>query len=132
MPALLRAWRVGEKAASIGIDWTDEAGPRGKLDEELGELDQAIERADAPGASEAAVGEVTAELGDALFSLVNLARKRGIDPEAALRGTIDRFAGRVARVESLCRARSCSSADLDASTLDALWAQAKAASNEGS
>lgn len=91
LPALQRAYRIGEKAARIGFDWPDRQGPRQKIDEELGELDAAI-----AGSDQAAIA---AELGDVLFSLCNLARHLKVEPEMALRGTIDRFLARFAGVE---------------------------------
>jgi tetrapyrrole methylase family protein/MazG family protein/ATP diphosphatase len=91
LPALLRAQRMGEKVSRVGFDWPDGRGSRAKVEEELGELDQAIEGADK--------ARVEAELGDLLFALVNLARHHGVDAETALRGTADRFAKRFAHVE---------------------------------
>jgi MazG family protein len=91
LPALLRAFRIGEKAARAGFDWPDAAGPRAKIDEELGELDRALAAGD-----EGAAGS---ELGDLLFSVVNFARHRGINPEMALRATTARFQRRFAAIE---------------------------------
>lgn len=91
LPALLRAFRVGEKAARVGFDWNDASGPRAKIDEELRELDEAIASGDA--------SAVEHELGDLLFSLCNLARHLRCNPEMALRQTIDRFQGRFRAVE---------------------------------
>jgi len=116
MPALLRAQRVGEKAARIGFDWPDYAGARAKLQEELAELDHAI-----AGGDEAAAER---ELGDVLFSLVNTARKRGLDAENALRGALGRFTRRVQAVEGALGGRSA--ADLPPAELDALWERVKA------
>ena len=119
MPALLRALRVGEKAAFLGLDWEDPAGARAKLDEELSELDDAVRGGD-PSAIEG-------ELGDVLFAAVSVARKHAIDPEAALRGTLDRFGARVARVEGLLRERALEASALSAEELDGLWREAKGA-----
>jgi MazG family protein len=119
MPALLRAQRVGEKAAHIGLDWPDPQGPRDKLDEELGELDEAI----ASGDKDA----IESELGDVLFALVSVARKRGVDPEAALRRTVDTFTTRTAKLEGALRERAIDPRTLSASELDVLWKQAKEA-----
>jgi MazG family protein len=119
MPALLRAQRVGEKAAHIGLDWPDAQGPRDKLAEELRELDEAIAGGDK--------AELESELGDALFALVSIARKHGLDAEAALRGTIDRFAARTAHVEAALRARQLEPKALSAEQLEVLWKQAKEA-----
>lgn len=115
LPALLRAFRVGEKAARTGFDWPDRSGPRAKLDEELAELDQAIAAGDTVG--------VAAELGDVLFSLCNLARHLGANPEVALAGTIDKFQRRFAMVE---RRFGFDLKGRSLAELDAAWEQAKA------
>ncbi len=117
MPALLRALRVGEKASHLWLDWPDAAGPRAKLDEELGELDAAI----ASGDSRAIEGE----LGDVLFAAVSVARKQGVDPEAALRRTLDTFGERVREVERRLSAREVGAEALTPEQLDALWREAK-------
>jgi MazG family protein len=117
MPALLRALRVGEKAAHLGLDWPDVQGPRDKLAEELSELEEAVRTGDRT--------EVEAELGDVLFAVVSLGRKLGVDPEAALRGTIDRFGARVRNVEQVTKQRGVDPATLSPEELDGLWKQAK-------
>jgi MazG family protein len=91
LPSLLKAHRVGEKAAQVGFDWPDQSGAREKLAEELEELDRALQEKD----QEA----VAREVGDSMFSLVNLARHIGVNAEMALRGTIRRFVTRFERVE---------------------------------
>lgn len=91
LPALLRAYRVGEKAAKVGFDWPDPTGPRDKLTEEVAELDEAIASGE-----QAAIAD---ELGDALFSLCNLARHLGVNPEVALASTTDKFQRRFQSVE---------------------------------
>jgi MazG family protein len=91
LPALLAALRTGQKAAGVGFDWPDSSGALLKLDEELAELREAV-RAEVPAA-------VEDELGDVLFSAVNVARKHGIDPELALRRTIAKFRRRFAVIE---------------------------------
>ncbi len=116
LPALLRAFRVGEKVARVGFDWPDRSGPRAKVDEELRELDEATDSGDQT--------QITAELGDVLFSLCNLARHLGVEPETALRGTIERFSARFAHVE---RALGDGLRDASASALDAAWDEAKRA-----
>ncbi len=114
LPALLRAFRVGEKAARVGFDWPDCKGPRQKVDEELAELDQAIAAGDTE--------QIADELGDVLFSVVNLARHTGANPEMALRRTIDRFTARFDLVERNLGDR-LSQAKLD--ELEAAWQAAK-------
>lgn len=117
MPALARAAKLGRRAARVGFDWPDIAGPRAKIDEELGELAEAMARG--------TPAEVAAELGDVLFAVVNLARHLGVDPEDALRGTNHRFEQRFRWVETRLAAEGTplSSAGLD--KLDAAWEAAK-------
>jgi tetrapyrrole methylase family protein/MazG family protein/ATP diphosphatase len=117
LPALLRAVRVGEKAARVGYDWPDLSGVRAKVDEELGELDAALLGGDPIRAEQ--------ELGDVLFALASLARKRGLDPEAALRGTLDRFTNRVQAAEGLARESGTTLQALDDAARDALWERVK-------
>jgi tetrapyrrole methylase family protein/MazG family protein/ATP diphosphatase len=97
LPALARAHRSSEKAARVGFDWPDGHGSRAKVTEELAELDEAV--------AEGSRDRIEHELGDVLFALVNLARHHGIDPEAALRRTADKFASRFAHVERRVRER---------------------------
>ncbi len=114
MPSLLKAHRVGEKAARAGFDWPDRTGPRDKVDEELGELDRAQQGED-PDA-------IAREVGDLLFSVVNLARHLDVNPEMALRGTIRRFVSRFEAVEARLGSR-LASASLE--ELEAAWQEAK-------
>jgi tetrapyrrole methylase family protein/MazG family protein/ATP diphosphatase len=118
LPGLLRATRMGEKAARVGFDWPDLTGARAKVDEELAELDEAVRDGDK--------NRIEHELGDVLFSLVSVARKLDVDPEAALRGTLERFGQRVRWVENHAKERGQDLAALDEAALDALWRAAKA------
>jgi len=95
MPALTRAQRIGEKVARVGFDWEDAKGSRAKVEEEVRELDHAIERGDPDAVEE--------EMGDVLFALVNLSRHLRVDAEGALRRTIDKFTARFAHVEKRVR-----------------------------
>lgn len=115
MPALLRAVRIGEKAARVGYDWPDAEGVRAKIDEELRELDEAEGRE-----------RQEEELGDLLFAIASWARKREIDPEAALRRALDRFRERFARVEQRASADGVSLEELDPEELERRWQAAKA------
>jgi MazG family protein len=92
LPALLAALRTGEKAARTGFDWPDVQGALLKLDEELAELRGAVRSGEA--------ARVEEELGDVLFSAVNVARKQGLDPELALRRTIGKFRRRFGAIEA--------------------------------
>jgi MazG family protein len=117
LPALLRAFRVGEKAAAHGYDWHDVAGVRAKLDEEVAELDQAI-TGDDP-------SRIEHELGDVLFTVANLGRKLGVDPESALRVALDRFSKRFRSAELEAAHAGRKLADLTDSERDAMWLRAK-------
>lgn len=117
MPALLRAVRVGEKAAAVGYDWDDAEGPRKKVDEELAELDAALKSGDSDAAED--------ELGDVLFALANFARKRSLDPEASLRRSLDKFSRRFRHAEVNAGEGGLAARTND--ELDALWEQAKSA-----
>jgi MazG family protein len=122
LPALLRAQRVQEKAARVGFDWPDAAGPWDKLHEELGELREELDRPE--GARDPA--RIRHELGDLLFSAVNLARHLGVQCEDALRETTQRFERRFRRVE----AEGGDLRALDLEALEALWRRAKAAEGD--
>ena len=113
LPALKRAEKLQKRAARVGFDWPDAAGPLAKIDEELAELKAA-----------ATAEERSAELGDLLFSVVNYARHLEIDPEAALREASTRFEARFRKVETLSE-RPLAELDIDA--LEALWQEAKRA-----
>ena len=89
--ALKRAEKMGRRAAAVGFDWPDAAGPGDKIAEELGELAAAREAGDAANTAE--------ELGDVLFAVVNLARHLGIDPEQALVGANRKFERRFRAME---------------------------------
>ena len=116
-PALLRATRLGDKAGAVGFDWEGTEGPRNKINEELGELDAAIATGD-----QAAMEH---ELGDLLFSVVNLARKLNLDAERALRGSADRFTKRFNYIEESLAAQGTRVKDCQPASLERLWQEAK-------
>ena len=95
LPALIRARKVQRRAAAVGYDWPDRRGPLGKLEEELAELVEVVERVPQPRPETEPDEAVAHEVGDVLFTLVNVARSLNVDPELALRGATDRFVGRV-------------------------------------
>jgi MazG family protein len=103
LPALLGARKVQRRAAAVGYDWPDLDGPFAKVREELDELEQAARRAGTPAPETEADAEVFAELGDLLFTVVNVARKANVDPELALRATTGRFVARVVRAAAIAR-----------------------------
>ncbi len=117
LPALLRAQKVGHKASRAGFDWPEVSGPLAKVHEEVAELEQAVKSAD-PAA-------IHHELGDALFSLVNVARFLGVDAEDALQTTVARFSRRFRHVEAGARAQDRPLNDLSLDEMEALWDEAK-------
>lgn len=118
LPALTRARKLGSRAAAAGFDWPDASGPRAKVAEELTELDAAIADGDA--------ARRESELGDLLFSVVNLARHLAVDPESALRHANDRFARRYRHVEAELARLGQPLAGAPPALLDRLWEAAKA------
>jgi MazG family protein len=117
LPALLAAYRLQERAASVGFDWPDAEGPLDKVREETDEVAAEL----AAGRSETLAGEI----GDLLFAVVNLARKAGVEPGAALEQANRKFVLRFRAVERLAgeRGLAMESAGLDA--LDGLWDEVK-------
>lgn len=113
LPALLRAQRTQHKAAKVGFDWKGAEGPDAKLDEEIAELRAAMRTGQ--------TAHMAEELGDALFTLVNLARHLDIDAESALRAATDKFARRFKAVERRVRASGRDMAKLSLAELDAEW-----------
>ncbi|MHB1745476.1 MAG: nucleoside triphosphate pyrophosphohydrolase [Acidobacteriaceae bacterium] len=122
LPALMEASKLGSKAASIGFDWSDAASVFDKLQEELDELRQAI----ASGCSE----EQEDELGDVLFTVVNLARKLGVQSEFALRASNAKFRRRFAAMEASSPA-TLSLSELAPEELEKLWDRAKTDERKG-
>ncbi len=118
LPALMRAQKVGRRAARTGFDWPDVVGPLRKLREEIAELEAVIAAQDTPG--------MHAELGDVLFSVVNVARHLRVDAEHALTGTIERFQRRFGYVQRELEARGLATEEAELDVMNALWDEAKA------
>ncbi len=117
LPALQQAYRVGERASRVGFDWSGPKDLWPKVEEELNELKEAIAR----GEKEATF----AELGDLLFTLVNLSRHLGINPEEALRQTIERFIQRFILMERKFEARGRRLREASLAEMDAVWEEIK-------
>ena len=115
LPALWRAEKVQKKAAKAGFDWPDASGALDKVGEELTELRQAM--ADGTNISE--------ELGDLLFAVVNAARFAKCDPEVSLNAATDKFISRFRTVEELAKGQDKPMESMSLEELDALWDQAK-------
>lgn len=113
LPALLRAKRIQQKASTTGFDWNDIKPVWQKVDEELAELKAAC----AAGNSD----EIKDEFGDVLFSLVNLARFLDLNPEDALRATIEKFTDRFMQVEQHFMAKGQDLSEVSLQEMDNVW-----------
>jgi MazG family protein len=125
LPALLRARKVQRRAAAVGYDWPDLEGPLAKLDEELRELSAAVEDAGVPPPETEPDPAVFHELGDLLFTVVNVARRLNVDPELALRATNRRFVARVERAVELAAEGGEEWSALDLESQDRWYERAK-------
>ncbi len=119
LPALMKSYKIQEKAAEIGFDWKDIKGPLNKVVEEYEEVLEAMEELSGGD------GRVEEELGDLFFAIVNLARFLDIDPEVALNKTNNKFINRfeLMEKESICLGKKLE--DMTLEELDALWNLAK-------
>ena len=117
LPALMRATKLQKKAADVGFDWNDVSGALDKLQEEIDELRQAVENKDSANMSE--------ELGDVLFSAVNVSRFIKSDAEEALTAASDKFLARFTTVEKLADERGVDMKSSTIEELDKLWDEAK-------
>jgi ATP diphosphatase len=117
LPALTRATKLGSRAAKAGFDWANAAGVVEKVREELGELQDEIDKGDRVRTHE--------ELGDLLFALSQAARHLGVDAEAALRDANSKFERRFRQVETYLATEGLTPAGVDMEHLEALWARAK-------
>jgi MazG family protein len=117
LPALMRAEKVQKKAARVGFDWTEAAPVVAKIREELAEVEAEL----AQGAS----AKIEEEIGDLLFSVVNLARKLKVDGETCLQSATDKFSTRFRKIEALARERGIALDKLSLAELDVLWDEVK-------
>ncbi len=117
LPALIRSRKVQEKASRVGFDWKDTSGALNKLSEELIELQEAYEAGDQERTAE--------ELGDLLFSVVNVSRFMKVNPEAALEATVDKFIRRFRHIEETVKARGVSLDEMELEEMDKIWEEAK-------
>ncbi len=125
LPPLLKAYRLQERAASVGFDWPDVRGPLAKVREELAEVEAEL----APGMSPSPALED--EIGDLLFAVVNLARKAGLAPSLALDRANQKFHHRFEAVERLAEARGIEVESAGLEVLDGLWEEVKESASYG-
>jgi len=119
LPALMRAEKLQKRAARVGFDWPTPAPVFDKVREELDEVAAVIDEGSDP-------ARLEDELGDLLFTCVNLARKLGADPETALRRTMSKFERRFRVVEATAARNGQSLKDMDIDQLEEMWVAAKA------
>ena len=117
LPALTRALKLQQKAATVGFDWTEAAPILDKIEEEIGELREALESGQT-----AAVAD---EFGDLLFAVVNIGRHLGVDAEASLSGTNEKFRSRFHYIESELAAAGSSLKEATLDEMESLWQNAK-------
>jgi tetrapyrrole methylase family protein/MazG family protein len=117
LPSLMKAQKITEKAARVGFDWEHTDQVYAKVIEELHELEETMQNGDQE--------RMEAELGDLLFAIVNLGRFLSVNPEEALRKTIDRFAKRFSHVENSLQSRGIQLKDATLEEMDGLWNEAK-------
>lgn len=129
LPALLRAYQTQARAARVGFDWPHNAAGLeqifGKVAEEVGELKEALAQAGSGPNQPGRQTDIEAELGDILFSLVNLARFVKVNPEEALRRSTNRFIDRFHLVETQAAEKGTSLTDMTLAEMDELWDEAK-------
>jgi len=119
LPALAYARELSSRASKAGFDWDDAVGALEKVAEELDEVRDALGETGAP-------DDLRSEIGDLLFAIVNVARHRGVDPEAALRIAAAKFRRRVEACQVLATARGIDTRTAGLDVLDALWDEVKA------
>jgi len=137
LPPLLRAFRLQERAASVGFDWDDVQGPLAKVREEIAEVEEHLPQAGQRGGEAAgqyvehtpeatAAPELVEEIGDLLFAVVNLSRKAGVAPGVALDRANRKFTDRFREVERLAAERGIDLHSAGLAKLDELWDEVKA------
>lgn len=117
LPALIKSYRVQEKAANVGFDWEKREDVFDKLAEETAEVSQAIKKGD--------ISDIEAEFGDMLFAVVNAARLYGVNPENALERTNRKFISRFNHIEKRAKEKGQNLKDMTLAEMDELWNEAK-------
>lgn len=135
LPSLLMAYRLQERAASVGFDWPDVEGPLSKVREELSEVEDQVQangkeepvaKLDPNTPGEPPSDELVEEIGDLLFAVVNLARKAGVQPAPALDRANRKFRRRFEAIERLASERGIDVSTAGLEVLDGLWEEVKA------
>ena len=125
LPALHRAFRLQDRAAGVGFDWPDATGPAAKVEEELAEVRAEVARGAVASGRRVPDALLEDELGDLLFSVVNLCRKLGVHPSLALDKANVKFATRFQGIELLAKSRGIDVRTAGLEVLDGLWEEIK-------
>ena len=120
LPALLRAYHIGLRSASVGFDWTKPGDVVDKIQEEVDELREVVDAEQPMDRNRA-----EEEMGDLLFSIANLSRKLGIEPETALRKANEKFTGRFTTMEHAITASGRTMSAMSLDELEGEWEHAK-------
>ena len=120
---MLKAYRIQEKASKVGFDWKEEEPVFDKISEELHELRENVNNGKP-------LKEIEDELGDVLFSIVNYSRFLKINPEDALRGTINKFRNRFRKIEKFAEENNIPIEKMTLEEMDVVWEKAKTDSKE--
>jgi MazG family protein len=130
LPALHRAFRLQDRAAGVGFDWPDATGPAEKVEEELAEVRAEVNAGAHAAGFDVPDPKLEEELGDLLFSVVNLCRKLGVHPSLALDKANGKFAHRFQAVETLAKRRGIDVRNAGLEVLDGLWDDVKSVNRE--
>ncbi len=117
LPALQKAFRIGERAERVGFDWSNPQEVLTKLEEEMEELKEALKSG--------SLNHIKEEIGDFLFTVANLSRKLGINPEEALRHSLDKFCERFFEMERYFRSMGKDLSSVTLEEMDAVWERLK-------
>ena len=125
LPALYRADKVQKRAARVGFDWNEVAGAWDKVNEELREINSLLKSKVKSKKSKVSIQKLKDELGDLLFSIVNVARKTGIDAEEALQASTAKFMRRFGQMEEQAKKKKVKLKDLTLKKMDKMWEEIK-------
>lgn len=125
LPALIKAYRIQDKARAVGFDWQERSQVWDKVREEIGEFEKEAEMENITGAEGGNGGRVEEEFGDLMFSLVNAARLYNINPDTALEMTNNKFIKRFNYLEKVSKERGLTLKNMSLEQMDEIWEEAK-------
>jgi len=117
LPAMVKGYRIGQKAASAGFDWEQKEDVWAKVKEEISEVEEEVRKGNTEGIEE--------EIGDLFFSLINASRLYGVDPETALERTNKKFMARFSHIEKGAAAMGKGLGEMTLEEMETLWQEAK-------